>query len=325
MHVPAVNLRAILEVRERISREGGVDLFLQFGRGFFYGERIRLHRYREGHLDDSLGHVGSTETDGSGQRDLLVFGRARHRARALVVPGIALDGDDLAVGGPGDARAPAHGLDAVRQGHVLRDGFGRIAVCIANGELLSCRLQGFCHCSLVPGDDASERGRELDGVLAFAGEHEGDARPTRAGVAAPARCVFGQEIRERDVTVGIVIGSGDAHRDCIGSRAELGFLHLHVHAVETQFGNLRLEHLVDVRVLAVDRAQAHAFAFQLRHDAGKRIAADDGRLPHQLSLGATAFRHDLQVLARCRIRDDKRCRSSTVEGLPRTTGYPHRR
>ena len=286
--------------------EAGVNLGLQ--RSLFGGHLlgVALDRNGEDVRTRRLGAVAAAanirhEFDRGSKRDGAI-GCSAHHLAAVVAPTVAGNIDLTAIRFPRNLELVV-GAGAVRQRKVTSDRIGRIARCKSNSQILRSVVEQLLKHVLVPrhGDVA---GLVVDG-LAVLRKHEGNAGRTQA-VEGVTRVVVRVHVEVRDATVGVLIG-GDADRGLVVRSGEAYRLDLDGNTLEAEFGDFGGQHVVDVRIFAVDRRGLEVGSREILRQGLKRSAVDNRVGEHGFHARGTAFGNYLEVLARGGVGNGDAC------------------
>ena len=307
--------RVSAEVLDIVVGKGRIDLLLQrlLVGGDLLG--IALDGHREVVRALNVRRATAHKRNGRGQRYGAIARNARHLA-GVVVPAITGRPNDIAVGALPANLELALGACAVRKREVGRNGLGRIARSVTDGNLLGGIVEHLLHTSLVPSNLHRLTGLVILG-LAIARQLKHDVGATQT-VDVVTGVVVGVDVEERHIAVGLTLGVGDTDRCLvilfIKGNAALGDLDVNIG--KSQIGKLRLQRVVNVAALcAVVNNNLLVSIGELLGCSLERARGDNLVGGDELDRRAAARGDSLQILTRGRSRN--RCRGARHIGQKR--------
>ena len=239
-----------------------------------------------------------------GQRNGAIARGARHLA-GVIAPAIAGRPNGVAVGALPANLELALGARAVRKREVGRNGLGRIARSVTDGNLLGGIVEHLLHTSLVPSHLNRLVGLVILGLLAIARQFKRHIGATQT-VDVVTGVVVGVNEEERYIAIGLVLRIGDADRGLgvlsLKEHAALGDLNVNVG--KSQISKLCLQRIIDVAALgAVVNNNLLVSIVELLDCSLERTRGDNLVGGDELDRRASARGDSLQILTSSRCRD----------------------
>ena len=238
-----------------------------------------------------------------GQRNGTIARSTRHLA-GVVAPAIAGRPNDIAVGTLPFNLKLVLDARAIRQRQVGRNGLGRIARSVTDGNLIGRIIEHLLNAGLVPSNLHRLVGLVMLG-LAIARQFKRHIGVTQT-VDVVTGVVVGVNEEERHIAVGLILGVGDADRSLgvLSLKVHVALRNLNVNVGKSQISKLRLQGIVDVAALgAVVNNNLLVSIVELLDCGLERARGNNLVGGDELDLRAAARGDSLQILASSRCRD----------------------